>query len=87
MDSKQALRVIREVMGEEGYAEILKRLAGTTVYFPSNTECMDKEERNHILLEDFYSGRYEVGDLARKYDLSVSRVYKIIQSGYRQTES
>ena len=57
-------------------------LAGTTVYFPSNinTEFTDLEERNLQIRDDFYSGNYEVADLARKYDLSISRVYKIIQA-------
>ena len=58
-------------------------MAGATVYFPAapvNAAWLDKEQRNINLKEDFYSGKYEVGDLARKYDLSISRVYKIIQS-------
>lgn len=82
MNSKEALRTLRDIIGEEAYKQVLAKMAGTTVYFPaaqSNVEWMDKERRNESLKEDFYSGKYEVGDLARKYDLSISRVYKIIQ--------
>lgn len=82
MNSKEALKTLRNIIGEEAYKQVLEQMAGATVYFPtlpSNAEWVDKEQRNISLKEDFYSGKYEVGDLARKYDLSISRVYKIIQ--------
>ncbi len=80
MNSKTALKMLRELAGETLYEEIINTLAGTTVYFPSKTEFTDLEERNMRLRDDFYSGSYEVSDLARKYNLSISRVYKILQS-------
>ncbi len=82
VNSKEALKTLRDMLGEETYRQVLEKMAGVTVYFPtasSNADWMDKEQRNISLKEDFYSGKYEVGDLARKYDLSISRVYKIIQ--------
>ena len=82
MNSKEALKTLKNIIGEEAYKQVLEQMAGATVYFPtlpSNAEWVDKEQRNISLKEDFYSGKYEVGDLARKYDLSISRVYKIIQ--------
>ena len=82
MNSKEALKKLKDIIGEESYKQVMEQMAGATVYFPtlqSNAEWMDKEQRNLSLKEDFYSGKYEVGDLARKYDLSISRVYKIIQ--------
>lgn len=80
MNSKTALRQLRELVDEDTYVSILSLLAGSTVYFPSNTEFTDLEERNLQIRDDFYSGDYEVADLARKYDLSISRVYKILQA-------
>lgn len=80
MDSKAALKKLRALVDEQVYQTILEQLAGATVYFPSNTAFADREERNLRIKDDFYSGKYEVSDLARKYDLSISRVYKIIQS-------
>lgn len=80
MKSKYALKQLQTLVGEATYEEILKLLAGTTVYFPSNIEWTDRDERNEKIKEDYYSGMYEIGDLARKYELSVSRIYKIIQS-------
>lgn len=82
MNSKEALKKLKDIIGEEAYKQVLEQMAGATVYFPampSNADWMDKEQRNLSLKEDFYSGKYEVSDLARKYDLSISRVYKIIQ--------
>lgn len=80
MNSKAALKKLRELVDETTYTAIVSQLAGATVYFPSHTEFTDLEERNLQIKDDFYSGDYEVADLARKYDLSISRVYKIIQA-------
>ena len=79
MKSKDALERLRTIVGEEAYQKVITDLAGTTVYFPSNFEWQDKISRNSALKEDFFSGDYEISDLARKYDLSISHVYKIIQ--------
>lgn len=67
------------MLKEEDYEKVVNRLAGSTVYFPENYEWQDKGDRNTMLREDFYSGNYEICDLAKKYDLSISHVYKIIQ--------
>lgn len=80
MNSKAALKKLRELVDEATYSAIVSVLAGSTVYFPANTEFTDLEERNLQLRDDFYSGSYEVEDLARKYNLSISRVYKILQA-------
>lgn len=80
MKSKDALKLLREIVGEETYGKISHLLAGETIYFPSEFEFMDKSARNMSLKEDFYTGNYEVADLARKYNLSISRVYKILQN-------
>lgn len=82
MNSKLALKKLRELLGSETYQAVLELLAGTTVYFPSNVNIKftGLEERNLQIKDDFFSGQYEVTDLAKKYDLSVSRIYKIIQT-------
>lgn len=79
MNSKKALAVLREIVGNEAYKEIICRLGGSTIYFPNNVEWTSKEERNVDLRNDFYSGRFDVTELAIKYNLSISTVYKIIQ--------
>lgn len=81
MTSKEALKTLKEILGNDLYKQVLEQMAGATVYFPtaSNAEWVDKGQRNICLKEDFYSGKYEVSDLAQKYELSISHVYKIIQ--------
>lgn len=79
MRSKDALNKLRQIVGEELYKQIVNELSGATVYFPANYECTDKLSRNDSLIEDYYNGGYEIGDLARKYNLSISRIYKIIE--------
>lgn len=80
MNSKDALDKLKEIIGDANYSRVVQELAGCTVYFPSDTEWTDKSLRNIQLCEDFYSGQYEISDLAKKYNLSISRVYKIIQN-------
>lgn len=80
MTSKAALKRLREMLDAATYAAVLDALAGATVYFPANAAAADREGRDLQLKDDFYSGKYDVSDLARKYDLSISRVYKILQS-------
>lgn len=80
MNSREALEKLRVVIGDEKYFEVINELAGVTVYFPENYEWSDKTSRNEQIREDFYSGKYEIADLARKYDLSISRIYKIVQN-------
>lgn len=80
MNSREALEKLRVVIGDEKYSEVINELAGATVYFPENYEWSDKTSRNEQIREDFYSGKYEIADLARKYDLSISRIYKIVQN-------
>ena len=79
MKSQKSLEILKELVGDEKFAEIANALSGETVYFPADYEWQDKQKRNISLREDFYSGLYEISDLANKYKLSISRVYKIVQ--------
>ncbi len=80
MNSQAALKKLRELLDDETYQKVMEELAGTTVYFPASGTPTDRNERNLMLKDDFYSGQYEIADLAHKYDLSISRTYKILQS-------
>lgn len=80
MNSKIALKKLKELLDSETYEAVMELLAGTTVYFPANVKYSDLDERNVQIKDDFFSGKYEIVDLAKKYDLSVSRIYKIIQA-------
>ncbi|MGN1167603.1 MAG: Mor transcription activator family protein [Lachnospiraceae bacterium] len=80
MNSKEALKGLRNIIGDDLYKRVLEEFAGTMIYFPTNPEWQDKETRNISLKEDYYSGKYEISDLAQKYNISISRVYKIIEN-------
>lgn len=80
MNSQTALKKLREILDDETYKTVMEELAGATVYFPASGTPADRNERNLQLKDDFYSGKYEIADLAHKYDLSISRIYKILQS-------
>jgi len=56
MNSKTALKKLRELVNEVTYGVIMTQLSDTTVYFPSNTEFPDLEERNLQIKDDFYRG-------------------------------
>ena len=60
MNSKAALRKLRELLDSETYEAVVELLAGTTVYFPANVRFTDLEERNLQIKDDFFSGAYEV---------------------------
>lgn len=79
MNSKKSLEKLKEIVGEEMYANIISELAGSIVYFPNEVMWTDKDDRNESLRENYYSGHYDISDLARKYNLSISQIYKIIQ--------
>lgn len=79
MDSRKALKTLQELLDQDTYEKVMEVLAGSTVYFPESGRWTDKEERNQCILNDFYRGA-EITTLAYKYDLSISRIYKIIQS-------
>lgn len=79
MTSKEALSKLRELIGDDLFNKVLSEFAGNMIYFPTNGEWQDKETRNVKLREDYYSGMYEIADLANKYNISISRVYKIIE--------
>ena len=60
MNSKEALNMLRDIIGDTAYKQVLEQMAGTTVYFPtmsSNAEWLDKKQRNMSLKDDFYSGK------------------------------
>ena len=44
VNSKEALKTLRDMLGEETYRQVLEKMAGVTVYFPtasSNADWME----------------------------------------------
>ena len=57
MNSKIALKKLRELLDSETYEAVVELLAGTTVYFPANAKYSDLDERNLQIKDDFFSGK------------------------------
>lgn len=79
--NQDTLDFMRNIIGEEKFSEVVSALAGERVTFPRSFQWMDKEERNRAILYDFYAGA-DIAELAKKYDLSESHVYKIVERRY-----
>lgn len=80
--NQDTLDFIRNIVGEEKFMEVAAALAGERVSFPKSFQWLDKTERNKAIQSDLYGGA-EIAELARKYDLSESHVYKIVEKRYQ----
>lgn len=65
----------------DGISEVF---GGQLVYFKQQ-RTLNREERNLALLADFETGNYSCGELAKKYGISVQRVYQIIRDNKEKT--
>ena len=73
------LETIREIVGMEKFQALVTELPGAAVRIPSDADCFDKDERNKMLIEDYRVHKMTVPELAEKYNLSKSRIYKITE--------
>ena len=71
------LLALQEIIGEDLFNAVCSRYEGESIYFPSRG-FPSKAERDTAIIHEFYEGA-EIPDLARKYKLSASQVYKIVQ--------
>ena len=76
--NQDMLDFLRNILGEEKFLEVASALAGERITFPRKYQWLDRDERNQSILWDYYSG-YEINELALKYDLSESHIYKIVE--------
>ena len=73
------LKKLRDKIGKELFNEVVEEHRSEALRFPSDPEYFDKLERNEKLMEDFHIHKMKVPDLAAKYNLSVSYVYKLTE--------
>lgn len=76
--NQDTLDFMRNIIGEEKFMEVSSALAGERITFPRSYQLMGKKERNQAILIEFYEGS-SIPELAEKYDLSESHVYKIVE--------
>lgn len=74
------LETLQEIIGESLFQEVIAEMPGISFRLPNNAEHYDKQQRNNQIVQDFYAGT-EINDLVKKYSLSRSRIYKIVESG------
>lgn len=79
--NQDTLDFMRNIIGEEKFMEVASALAGERITFPRSYQWLDKDERNRAILCDFYNGT-DIENLAEKYELSESHVYKIVERRY-----
>lgn len=79
--NQDTLDFMRNIIGEEKFMEVVSALAGERITFPRSFQWLDKNERNQAILCDFYGGA-DIAELAKKYDLSESHIYKIVERRY-----
>lgn len=78
----QNLQTLKNIVGDEQFIIIAEQLNGEYIVF-NNHSCqgfVSKEEQNVAIKKDFYHGM-SVNELAKKYDMTVSNIYKITSSG------
>lgn len=76
----QNLQILKDIVGTEQFIVIAERLNGEHLTF-NNHSCqgfISKDERNEAIMKDFYHGM-SWGELADKYGLTVSALYKITE--------
>lgn len=75
------LEIMKETIGEESFKALIKKLSGAVIRIPKGPEYFDKRKRNVLIKKDYYKN-VPVREIAKKYDLSISQVYTIIESRY-----
>ncbi len=76
----QNLQILKDIVGVEQFIVIAEQLNGEHIVF-NNHSCqgfVSKEEQAAAIIKDFYKGM-SWGELADKYGLTVSALYKIIE--------
>lgn len=83
MPKKVSLNELKKKMGDEIVKKLYDEFAGRMIYVPKKGIDMTQEEKEKYMLNLFYSGvNYQ--EIAKRVDLSVDRVKKIICEKYNQ---
>lgn len=75
------LQILKDIVGMEQFRLIAETLNGEHITF-NNHSCqgfISKSEQNTAIKKDYYHGM-SVNELSKKYDMTVSSIYKIISS-------
>lgn len=79
MNNVELLEELRELVGNEQFKKIIEHFKGQKIYFANYSGYISKEERDDAIWKDFIHDM-SVNDIAEKYGLKVSTVYKITEN-------
>lgn len=77
MTNEQSNHILLQIIGPELYQQVQERLPGVRLTIPKRADTWAKNERNAAINAD-YAGGMTVKELASKYDLRESSVYRIL---------
>lgn len=86
MPKKVSLNELKKKMGDEIVKKLYDEFAGRIIYVPKKGIDMTQEEKEKYILNLFCSG-VDYREIAKRVDLSVDRVKKIICEKYNQKNS
>ncbi len=79
MSNKQALEMLKEIIGEAAYKDVCRLMSGEQIRIPVYLgEYTDKATRDAAIRRAFYRGS-DPRTLAEEYALSLSQIYKILE--------
>lgn len=69
---------LKDILGANLFKTFVERHPGEVLYLPKRGEYASKEERDEAIKDDFFDGMSNV-ELADKYNLSITSIYKIVE--------
>jgi len=73
---------IDEIIEKTGYSDVYKILKKFNISRnrdPKQYNTHKKEERNKKLIDDYFSGKYNIEDLSLKYNITKTNIYRILK--------
>lgn len=79
--NSENLKVLKRIVGHDLYMQIVKEFAGGPPLYVNawGKGFTSKKDRDSAIRTDYFEHGLSVNDIAEKYDLTKSTVYKIIE--------
>lgn len=84
MPKKVSLNELKEKMGDDIVKKLYDEFAGRMIYVPKKGIDMTQEEKEKYILNLYYDSGVNYQDIAKRVNLSVDRVKKIVCEKYNQ---
>ena len=78
--NEAALNTLKNIIGNSLYSQVCEKMPGTSLYIPAlRGGFASVIERDRAIRKDVYAG-LSIPEAAKRYEISVSQIYKIMQS-------